>query len=469
MSVSTAIIIIIMSVVAGAFAWAMRGTLLGGEKGAMLPGAVLGMMFAFVCGSDVVSGLWFVPAAVGACSMFLGGSQTYGETISLTFSTDKRERIHGRIGLCVKGAVWFGIFAGLVSLSFPAMAGKFSVADTIVLTLLIPVSQLIGFILLNYLPRKKEFLKKYLYFSKDRRERWGGLLFVCLAVIIFSAVKKEAFAVIMTVCGMAAGGLGFFIGNLLQTMVPDEKTDASSDGKKRKFAFIGGWKLMEFTFGAVGSGLTAICFCLCYNRFVDNYVDAIVLNSGVKGIFSPETGRLLTFIWLLILCAYTLVVSFTYDKDSRFAKAVKAYDDLLILPVFSYFPFFLAVSGITLAASLISSFLIIWVLAEEFLFATDKKNDVPRIDILKIVLAVFAIAALCYRIFLDRTLPAFVVFALYCVLYEASAIFVFFGEKQFKRDALKELALSGSSELSVRICSLACVIIAVAIGAFIFI
>lgn len=217
MSVGMLIFVVILATVAGSYTWGMRGTIIGGEKGAVLPGAVLGLIFAFACNSLPVSTLFMIPAAAGGAAMFFGGAHTYGETIGLSYDKDKKIRHWARFGLFIKGANWFGIFGGIIALCFAMMAGRFKLWEIILFVALLPVAKWLGFFLLNWPQKPSENKFPKIYFSRKRFEIWGGMFMLCVYIALFAAIKKEWFAVIMTVVGFISGGLGFFVGNHFQT------------------------------------------------------------------------------------------------------------------------------------------------------------------------------------------------------------------------------------------------------------
>ena len=60
----------------------MRGAVIGGEKGAMLPGAFIGLILAWFSGGGIRECFW-IPAAAGLMGMTFGGIEPYGETIGM--------------------------------------------------------------------------------------------------------------------------------------------------------------------------------------------------------------------------------------------------------------------------------------------------------------------------------------------------------------------------------------------------
>ena len=63
MSVLNMIMFITFSVIAVSWGWGMRGTAIGGEKGAMLPGALLGLSFAVFEGIEKTTDFYFIFSA----------------------------------------------------------------------------------------------------------------------------------------------------------------------------------------------------------------------------------------------------------------------------------------------------------------------------------------------------------------------------------------------------------------------
>ena len=142
MTFTVALGIITFASLAGSFGWAMRGTKIGGEKGAMLPGALLGMIFARFSGSEIIRENFWVFSAVGALAMFYGGTETYGETLGFIVNKKPPENYaKGLQGVLLKGALWFGIFASFIGIAFNAMAGNiYKASDFIIFfSVLVPL------------------------------------------------------------------------------------------------------------------------------------------------------------------------------------------------------------------------------------------------------------------------------------------------------------------------------------------
>ena len=126
MNFSDALICILLTTFASCYAWGMRGTVIGGEKGAMLPGAFIGLILAWFSGGAIRES-FFIPAAAGLMGMTFGGIETYGETIGLVLHRDSPDYrpVKGYSGLALKGALWFSICGGFIGMSMASMSYSF--------------------------------------------------------------------------------------------------------------------------------------------------------------------------------------------------------------------------------------------------------------------------------------------------------------------------------------------------------
>ena len=93
MDIITATLLILAIIPAVSYAWGMRGTTIGGEKGAMLPGAMIGLLIAFFSKILIAQEHFYIFAGLGAVSMYLGGSMTYGETLGLSMNQKPAENM----------------------------------------------------------------------------------------------------------------------------------------------------------------------------------------------------------------------------------------------------------------------------------------------------------------------------------------------------------------------------------------
>jgi len=214
--------------------WGLSGFIGGGPLGAMIPGAMIGLVIWLLLGRDRrEAGLVVAFAAVG---IGYGGQETYGQTVG--FSVAPATRWFGLVGLALKGAVW-GLLGGAVigaALERPGIRRR---------DLLIAIAAGIagthaGWKIVNE--------PKLLYFSdpvnKPREELWAGLLLAGLAFLGW--LWRHPVPRVMALWGCLGGGLGFGLGGWFQSMGREHANTP----------WVEYWKLMEFTFGfLLGAGL----------------------------------------------------------------------------------------------------------------------------------------------------------------------------------------------------------------------
>ena len=475
MSASQIIFFTLLAAVAGSYTWGMRGTILGGEKGAMLPGAALGLILAFATGHAAVTSAYYVLAAAGASAMFFGGAHTYGQTIGMSYDREnKKRRLKGRLGLTIKGAAWFGIYGGIISVCLGAMAGRYSILELCVFTALLPVSKWLGFFILNWPQRPSLGKFPKFYFSEGRFEIWGGMLFVNLMIIIFAVVKREWFPVIMTLAGLLSGGAGFFVGNLFQTSTPSEGINGKFLlGKLQKNGFVSSWKFMEFTLGALGGLGTTLCFCLCFKKYVAAYIDDISMLDGVWSPLSKGTQDILLYVWLAVVALYAVRFVLPAARKPVVNKIMAESDEFLIWPVYAYIPLLLAFLGVARGAKVTSIFIILWVLAEEITFTPRRAERYRHYKALCLILCGVSAAVLAFQLMSGGTVPAMLTWLLYCLSYEAVEVYEVFEPSGLKKLAaekggMAKALLSKGGTLTVRAYSALCIIVMIIMGARIF-
>ena len=218
MEVARTPVFLALSAVAVSYGWGMRGTVIGGEKGAMLPGAAIGLLIAVFSGSEVLRQNFFLVSAVGALGMYFGGAMTYGETLGLSMNAKPAENLKkGLAALFVKGGVWFGIFGSCTGVFLTASTGRlYTLRDFLVLFALLPFFGAGFYVLLNKPHRPGEGKLPRIYFSKTRQECWGGLLGILLLFVLFMAAKRDRFALWMTLGSLLSGAIGWVTGQGLQ-------------------------------------------------------------------------------------------------------------------------------------------------------------------------------------------------------------------------------------------------------------
>ena len=235
--------------------WGIRGQF-GGETGAMVPGALVGLALALLSGCRGKDALRLAAVATFACS--LGGMMTYGQTIGLVQNPVQGQYPPptywwGLLGLAVKGGVWIGITGAFLAI---AASDRYRPRELVFLLLGLLGLFVVGVYLLNRPHHPPDALPP-IYFSdprsaKPRVEWWGGLWFALLGLMVYmGAVKKHRQGVAMALWGVLAGAIGFSFGEVLQAWGTHQKPFGEAVHR-----WLDWWKVMEMTFGFVaGAGL----------------------------------------------------------------------------------------------------------------------------------------------------------------------------------------------------------------------
>ena len=136
------VLLIFSIITAVSYAWGMRGTTIGGEKGAMLPGALIGLLIAVFSNILIVREHFYIFSALGAVSMYFGGSMTYGETLGLSMDKKPAENMKkGLLGVFIKGFLWFGTFGAIFSTGINAVCYQYSVLE---MAIVFPLALVMG-------------------------------------------------------------------------------------------------------------------------------------------------------------------------------------------------------------------------------------------------------------------------------------------------------------------------------------
>lgn len=320
MEVLNIVFFLVFSMISVSYGWGMRGTIIGGEKGAMLPGAFLGMLIAVFSGSEALSSSPWVLAGVGALGMYCGGNMTYADTLHLTMAENHSSHLKkGLFALFIRGGIWFGLFGGFVSLFISALAGYYELWQILVFFGALPFFALAFFFIFNkpYNPDENKFPK--IYFSIKRRETWGGLLGMLLEIIIFSLVFKDWSALAMTGGAFLSGAIGWVIAQLMQIR-------AKHPGKKGKRLFeklnqkkaVDAWKIMECILGVIGGLGTAATFLLSKPLFADKFT--LIDSNGFHSLIPEKITYLLFILYGVILLADSLQYFLYPTKNKKYNK-----------------------------------------------------------------------------------------------------------------------------------------------------
>lgn len=223
-----------------ALGWGLRGFIGGGPLGAMIPGAMAGLLTAALLKQERHAAFL---AACGAVGFGLGGQMTYGQTVGLALHPETFW--WAMLGFAVKGGTW-GLAGGAVYSAGLLRAREGWTGRRFLWGLAaMLMATWAGWRLVN--------APRLVYFSdplnKPREEVWAGLLAGTLAFLAVTArgpLRRLAWRfALWTAVG---GALGFPLGAALQVW------GRGLEG----WAWLDWWKGMEFTFGALlGLGLGA--------------------------------------------------------------------------------------------------------------------------------------------------------------------------------------------------------------------
>ncbi len=266
------LICILFTTLAASYAWGMRGAVIGGEKGAMLPGAFIGLILAWFSGGVIRESFW-IPAAAGLMGMTFGGIEPYGETIGMVLHRGRADYrpAKGYFGLAFKGSLWFSICGGFIAISLAAMSGKiYSTADIVSFCAVIPVVQQIGYRIFNCPYDKEKGIYPRIFYSLTRREEWGSNLVLLIAMTGLCVINGDDFSLAMIAGGFFFGAVGWLIAmKLYEISAFPMKNGKYIFGILHRKNLIDGWKLMEFALGAVGGFGLSLTYCVNYPYIKD--------------------------------------------------------------------------------------------------------------------------------------------------------------------------------------------------------
>lgn len=367
MSVLSVLAAVLFAGFAVSYGWGMRGYIIGGEKGAMLPGALLGFSIAFFCGDGSAVSLYPFFCAAGALSMFYGGTEPYAQTMCYILHRDDKNSFaynnvkKGIAGIFLKGALWFGI-AGIVLAMLPgALSGVYSKYDAVLMCVFIPFVSFLGTWVFNTPFDKEKSVYPRIYFSNGSREEWGGNVLIFAELLICAIARKDLFAVGAGLTGLAAGGVGFTVGLLAYDFNERKHKGKYFFGSWQERKYIDGWKIMEHTFGAIGGGGVMLWFCLNSEHFT-----ALCANAGsfIKNGTTPDTVLTVAVPVLLLLTALQYLVTYLSKKRSGTEPDIHIFE-LIERPLFSAIPLMFVLLGYYRAACAVSLLSVLYVLCEK--------------------------------------------------------------------------------------------------------
>ncbi len=368
MSVSNMIICILFTTLAASYAWGMRGTVIGGEKGAMLPGAFIGLLLAWFSGGAIRENFW-IPAAAGLMGMTFGGTEPYGETIGMVLHRGRPDYNpqKGYFGLSFKGALWFSICGGFIAISLASMSKSiYSTRDLLIFMILVPAIQQIGYKIFNQPYDKEKGIYPKIFYSLTRREEWGSNLALLIAMIALAVIKGDDFTLAMIAGGFFFGAIGWLVAMKLYVLSAfPMKNGKYILGKLEETNLVDGWKIMEFTLGAIGGFGLALTYCIRF-EFVEKYNEAIALN-GIRTL--SEFGEKSVPYLCAALALGIVMINFYVLMSERKGKRINSFIcDLIERPLYNVIPMILVLLGSRFAAIYSTVFMLVFVLAVKCVF-----------------------------------------------------------------------------------------------------
>ena len=259
------VLFIAVSTIAVSYGWGMRGTTLGGEKGAMLPGALMGLLIAVFSGSDFLLQHFYLLSAIGALGIYPGGSMSYMQSAGLTSDRNPPDDYRrGMTGLFVKGSIWFGIFGAVVGMFLSFLTSYYYDLKAVALLFgLLPLFGLCGSRLFDRPFDEKKGIHPRIYFSRTRPEGVGVMFGLLVGLVAFMVIYRDTLALLLTAGSLISGGVGFVLGVMLQMRAKyPNKKGWQFLGKYHKMGWIGTWKVAECSYGAIAGLGISLTFVL---------------------------------------------------------------------------------------------------------------------------------------------------------------------------------------------------------------
>ncbi|MBQ5973527.1 MAG: hypothetical protein IJL69_04935 [Oscillospiraceae bacterium] len=369
MTEENAFLFVGMSMIAMCFAWGIRGLVIGGEKGALLPGAYIEILCVWYPGSEMLMANVFLFAAAGAMGFAFGAMEPYGQTMQMVLkhSPGIHRPLRGYLALAFKGSLWGGLGAGILGLSFSALSGEvYRWTDILIFCAQIPLAQEVGYRLFNtpYDPQKG--IRPRICFSTDSREEWGRNLVVVTELILMMLIRRDAFGLILLLGGALSGAAGWILGIFLYDKEAHPlKNGRYLFGKLEKLGIISGWKIMEFTQGAVNGLGISLAFCVGWPLIADKFTDGAAL----WRILPDTLDRVLswTACALIVLSIFLFIIPYR-KNGNKITRAFGEVDmhvvEVTERPLYNVIPLALVLLGSTTMARIMCFFVIYYVLAQ---------------------------------------------------------------------------------------------------------
>lgn len=436
------------------FGWGMRGSAIGGEKGAMLPGALLGVVCTWYTGSALLMQNVFLFAAACALGYFYGGMETYGSTMGLVLHHEKPRYnpALGYLALAFKGAIWGGLGAGMLGMSFSAVSGVvYKWYDLVIFFALVPLLQQIGYRIFNtpFDPENDRMPK--ICFSEKRREEWGRNLIVIAALLVLMVLRKDIFGIIMWASGTVAGSVGWVVGiNIFDKQLHPLRNGKRMFGKLSIYGVIDGWKIMEFTQGCFNGLIIGIAFILGWPIAAKN-LELAEASGKLWKVLPQNVDTTLSWICCALIIGTMFLFILHEKENSRLSKVNENTLELFERPCYMVAPLCLIMLGSTTMAEIICCFAMYFVLAQHD--GIERFSKFRHIKLIRAVLVLVGAAILAVQAL--RGFRLFEAWIFYCFGYILFDIIVDFHpdkvrEKRKKSANIKEFIISFGADVTVK-------------------
>jgi len=412
---------ILISMVTMCLGWGIRGLIIGGEKGSLVPGAFMGILCVWYTGSNLLMENVYLFAAACALGYSYGGMEPYGETMDLIMKHDspRYNPSMGYLALAFKGSIWGGLGAAFLGMSFSAMSGVvYRWYDFVIFFALVPLAQELGYRLFNTPYNPDKGIRPKICFSWNSREEWGRNVVIVAGLLVLMAVRGDVFGILMWVSGALSGAIGWIIGI---TFYDKEKYPLKNGkylfGKFEKMGVINGWKIMEYTQGAVqGLGISAM-FVVAWPLAQKNLLAAEMVGELWHPI--PQTlDTVLSWVFcaLMILTVFLFIIPYR-KNGNKITEAFGEVDmnlvEVLERPCYMVLPLSLVMLGSTTMAGIMCFFGMYYVVAQYE--ALEHYCDFKNITIIRIIVIALGAAILVGEILWGYEL--WQTWLLYCVGY----------------------------------------------------
>lgn len=497
-SAGSIILFIVISGVAMSYGWGMRGTTIGGEAGAMLPGALMGLLIAVFSGSPFLMDHFYLLSAAGALGMYFGGSMSYGQTIGLTCDKRPPEALaRGLVGLGLKGAIWFGLFGAVVGMFLSFLSGHYyDLTMVLIIFGLLPVFALGGSRLFDRPYDEARGIHPRIYFSRTRPEGMGVLFGILAELIIVMAFSKDLIALGLTLGGVLSGGIGWVLAQLLhiRALHPGKNGKRLFEKASQK-GLIDAWKIMECVLGALGGiGIAATFAWLTFTKtYQANYTDyalpqllpvrqwvlpaVFVLLLGLDmlrhAIKRPPTKAELEFQRnrsLISQAEYEIAMATASDAHPKAYLRYQRIAQIAQFPIYCIIPLFFLFLGSKEVAMLVSFYVVYYVLAEEQMF--EHFNQFKTVYLWRALLLGFGFAVVLVQFLAGRTPGLFATILMYGAGYEALTLVWLLAKRspeRYKQKTLKEASFTEvfGSKITVHAYFIACIAVVTAFMAWV--